>query len=722
MAGEFGSAFGACDWAYLAGLWHDLGKYSCEFQDYLAASGEDETHTAELRGKVDHSTAGARHAVGLLGVPGHLLAYAISGHHSGLLDGRSDGPCLEARLSKVIPEWRHGLGELPFVSAPSLPDYVRRALGRPPAEDPHVVAFFTRMIFSCLVDADFLDTERFVDPDRHGRRPRFANDIIPAMESALEAFVAELGAGAPVSQQGRDEVRLAREEVRRACLDAAAWPTGLFSLTVPTGGGKTLASLAFGLRHARMHGLRRVIYVAPFITIIEQNADVFRRALASLIEGSHPDLVLEDHSNLDTELESAGSRLAAENWEAPLIVTTAVQFYESLYANRTSRCRKLHRLARAVVILDEAQLLPVQYLKPCLRALRELSLNYGTTVVLCTATQPAVQRRDDFPIGLQGVREIVPHPVELSRRLRRTTAQDLGRTADAELVERLLAEPRVLCVVNTRGHAATLFRALGEQDGHFHLSARMCPEHRTEVLAEIRGHLDGGLECRVVSTQLVEAGVDIDFPAVFRSLAGIDSIAQAAGRCNRNGLLPDLGRVFIFRSEHRRPERYFAESAGCGEQILALYVDPLSIEAVQHYFRLYLWTRSADWDAKQILDGFNLLRNEPSLPFSFSFARVGREFQVIETPSRPVLVPWGERGRRLCEQLRRSQGRPDARLLRRLQRYAVDVPERDWRRQVASGFIELVDDRYAILASPEQHYSGALGLTFGEDEPDLLTA
>jgi CRISPR-associated endonuclease/helicase Cas3 len=464
-----------------------------------------------------------------------------------------------------------------------------------------------------------------------------------------------------------------------------------------------------------------VIYVAPLITIIEQNADVFRHALAPLIEGPYPDLVLEDHSNLDAESESAGSRLAAENWEAPLIVTTAVQFYESLFANRTSRCRKLHRIAQAVVILDEAQALPVQYLAPCLRALRELSLHYGATVLLCTATQPAIHRRDDFPIGLEGVCEIMPDPVDLSRRLRRTTAQDLGTTADAELVELLLAEPRVLCIVNTRGHAATLFRALGERDGHFHLSARMCPEHRTEVLARIKGCLDAGLECRVVSTQLVEAGVDIDFPAVFRSLAGIDSIAQAAGRCNRNGLLPELGRVSIFRSGHPRSERYFAESAGCGAQILELYEDPLSIEAVEHYFRLYLWTRSADWDAKQILGGFSLL-NERSLPFSFSFARVGREFQLIETVTRPVLVPWGESGRRLCEQLRWSRGRPDARLVRRLQRYSVDVPERDWRRQVANGFVELVDHRYAILASPEQHYSKALGLTFGEDEPGLLIA
>jgi CRISPR-associated endonuclease/helicase Cas3 len=712
LAAEFGAAFGAREWAHLAGLWHDIGKYSCEYQEYLAAAGENEAHAADLRGKVDHSTAGARHAVDTLDIPGHLLAYAISGHHSGLLDGRSAGACLEARLAKTIPAWSHGLDELPSVDTPMLPDFVRRVLGR--SRDPYAVAFFTRMVFSCLVDADFLDTERFVDPDRHERRPRFPAGILSEMEGALGGFLDGLG-------RPSRPIDVTRDEIRRSCLDAASRPPGLFSLTVPTGGGKTLASLAFALRHARLHGLRRVIYVAPFITIIEQNADVFRKALEPLLAGGHPDLVLEDHSTLDAGTETAGSRLAAENWEVPLIVTTAVQFYESLFANRSSRCRKLHRIARSVVILDEAQVLPVQYLHPCLRALREIARNYGTTVVLCTATQPAVHRREDFPIGLEGVREIVPDPMHLSRRLKRTVARDLGASGDADLVERLLTEHRCLCIVNTRRHAAKLFRALGEREGHFHLSARMCPEHRTEVLDRVKTRLRADAECRVVSTQIVEAGVDIDFPAVFRSLAGTDSIVQAAGRCNRNGELPEPGRVFVFRSEHQRSERYFAETASCSAQILALYEDPLSIEAVEHYFRLYFWTRSSDWDAKHVLDGFHLL-NDRSLPFSFAFATVGRDFQLIETVGRPVLVPWGDRGRRLCEELRRSDGWVDRRLLRTLQRFSVEIPERDWDRYVKSGFIELVDDRYAVLASPELHYSTTLGLTFGEDEPSFISA
>jgi CRISPR-associated endonuclease/helicase Cas3 len=713
LAAEFGSAFGAGEWAHLAGLWHDVGKYSCEYQEYLAAVGEDGAHAAELKGKVDHSTAGARHAVDTLDLPGHLLAYAISGHHSGLLDGRSDGACLEARLAKIIPAWSHGLGDLPSVETPTLPDFVRRALGYP--RDPYAVAFFTRMVFSCLVDADFLDTERFVDPERHERRPRFPGGILLEMEGALGGF---LGRKFGHPSRPIDETR---DQIRRSCLDAASIPPGLFSLTVPTGGGKTLASLAFALRHACLHGLRRVIYVAPFITIIEQNANVFREALDALLTGGHPDLIIEDHSTLDAGTETAGSRLAAENWEAPLIVTTAVQFYESLFANRPSRCRKLHRIARSIVILDEAQALPVQYLHPCLRALRELARNYGTTVVLCTATQPAVHRREDFPIGLEGVREIMPDPTEVSRRLKRTVARDLGACPDADLVGRLLSEPRCLCIVNTRGHAARLFRALGEREGHFHLSARMCPEHRTEVLRRVRIRLDAGAECRVVSTQLVEAGVDIDFPAVFRSLAGIDSIAQAAGRCNRNGQLPEPGRVFVFRSEHQRSERYFAETASCGAQILELYQDPLSIEAVEHYFHLYFWTRSSDWDAKQILDGFRLLSNDRALPFSFAFATVGRDFHLIETVGRPVLVPWGDRGWRLCEKLRRSDGRVDRHLLRELQRFSIEIPVRDWTRNVGSGFIELVDERYAILVSPKQHYSTTLGLTFGEDEPSFIS-
>jgi CRISPR-associated endonuclease/helicase Cas3 len=309
--------------------------------------------------------------------------------------------------------------------------------------------------------------------------------------------------------------------------------------------------------------------------------------------------VLEHHSNLDPENETIANRLAAENWDAPLIVTTSVQFYESLFANRTSRCRKLHRLAESVIILDEAQTLPVDFLKPCLRALQELTTNYGATIVLCTATQPAVEQREGFSIGLEKPMEIIPNPVALHAHLERVRTEDIGGLSDEQLCRRILNELKVLCIVNTKPHARRLFEAIGESDGHFHLSGNMCPAHRSETLKRIRECLAKRRICRVASTQVIEAGVDVDFPVVYRALAGLDSIAQAAGRCNRNGRLPNLGRTYIFRSEHTESERFFADTAQCAGQILCLYDNPLDLRAVEHYFKLYYWDQSARWDQKK---------------------------------------------------------------------------------------------------------------------------
>ena len=491
-----------------------------------------------------------------------------------------------------------------------------------------------------------------------------------------------------------------RAQVRRACLAAAEREPGLFSLTVPTGGGKTLSSLSFALRHAIRYGLGRVIYVAPFTTIIDQNADVFRRVMSPLVAEGLLDPVVEHHSNLDAGLETVTSRLAAENWDAPLIVTTSVQFFESLFANRTSRCRKLHRIARSVVILDEAQTLPVDLLAPSLRALRELGTHYGTSVVLCTATQPAIHRRDDFPIGLEGVREIVDDPPQLYRALRRVRVNDLGPLTDAALGRELEQYDQVLCIVNTRTHARALFEAGTESGRRFHLSALMCPAHRAQKLAEIRTRLCDGASCQVISTQLIEAGVDLDFPAVYRSLSGLDSLAQAAGRCNRNGRLR-IGEVFVFQSEHVRSERYFHETTNVAAQILPLYEDPLALEAIARYFELYYWQQSARWDAKHVLDQFHLT-NDRKLPFLFGFATVAGQYRLIEDGGRPVIIPWGEEGATLCEQLRETRGIPDRTLLRSLQRYTVQIPKRVWGRSVAA----IYRSRRRSISDPDQ--SGAL--------------
>ncbi len=466
LAGSFAARFDSCEWGEQAGLWHDLGKSSTAFQEYLRDS--------RSRGP-DHKSAGAQYAVETLDILGHLIAYTIAGHHGGMHDGRSDGTCLDYLLRRELEPWNREYSRELRGTNPDLPAPLAKALA---ARDSFGCAFFTRMLFSCLVDADFLDTERFLDPIRSASRPQWPSGLLREMDAALSDFAGRFASGGTVNCH--------RARVREACVVAASESSGFFSLTVPTGGGKTLSSLAFALRHAIQHDMDRVIYVVPFTSIIEQNADVFRKAMDPLRERLGQDVVLEHHSNLDTSREeSHASRLATENWDAPLVVTTSVQFYESLFHNRPSRCRKIHRVARSVVVLDEVQTLPVHLLEPCLRALRELVRSYGTTVVLCTATQPALHRREGFRIGLEDVHEIVPDPRALARDLRRVQVEDLGEQSDAFLAERLLAEDQVLCIVNTRGHAKDLFEAVGLEGDSFHLSALMVPAHRSRVVDRI---------------------------------------------------------------------------------------------------------------------------------------------------------------------------------------------------------------------------------------------
>lgn len=691
LAAEFAKPFGGEELAYLAGLWHDLGKYSEDFQAYL--KGHSEACAETQRGSVDHSSAGAQYAAEKIHIIGHLLSYAIAGHHAGLMDGRREDACLEKRLKKNIPDWKRGLSELPNVPIPQTPAILREALGE---RDAFAVAFYARMIFSCLVDADFLDTERVMNARSEEDRSKFPdlNKLVPSFfESVAEMEHSNTGKG----------INSLRHKVRLECERAAEMSRGFFSLTVPTGGGKTLSSMAFALRHAFHHSLRRVIYVAPFTTIIEQNADVFRKHLGN-------DVVLEHQSNLDPEKETKAARLASENWDAPVIVTTSVQFYESLFANKPSRCRKLHRIACSVIILDEAQTLPVDYLKPCLRVLQLLVRDYGCSVVLCTATPPAIRKRPDFDIGLDDVREIVPDLPKLYADLKRVEVEHIGCQADAELRDRLLAEKQVLCIVNTTKHARLLFEAIKPNKGHFHLSARMCPEHRRQVLNDIREALETKATCRVVSTQVVEAGVDLDFPVVFRAMAGLDSIAQAAGRCNRNNTLGRLGKVFVFTSEHQAANRYFADRANCAAQVMELHPDPLDLKANEHFFRLYYWDQKPRWDAHHILDQFHLEQNR-DFPFNFGYATTAAEFHLIDDVAYcTVLVPWGEEGRVFCQRLR-SMSSPDRETLRLAQRFAVQVRRADWERH-AGRDIKLIDDNVGILESPETHYDQFTGLNF----------
>jgi CRISPR-associated endonuclease/helicase Cas3 len=694
----------AREWGYLAGLWHDLGKFAPEWQAYLRR--KSDPHADEVSGKVDHSTAGARHADRSIQLFGRILAYALAGHHAGLSDGIDDSASsLENRLKKQVD---------PFDSAPreilefcrDLPPPVF-ALG-----GGFALAFFQRMLFSALVDADFLATEAFMSPPQTTIRP----GILPEMADIEKALLESLSCFQPQSSP----VNKIRAEVLGHCLDSAERVPGFFSLTVPTGGGKTLSSLAFALRHARLHDLRRVVYVIPFTSIIEQNAAVFRKALAELGD----DIVLEHHSNLDPDASHATSRsrLVAENWDARVIVTTNVQFFESLHSNRTSRCRKLHRIARSVIIFDEAQTLPVDYLAPCLRSMEELVKHYGSTVVLCTATQPAIERNLEFPNGIPAPTEIIPDPADLHRRLRRVKAVCLGKMPDAGLLPKLCEHEQMLCIVNTRRHARELFELLPGDGCRFHLSALMCPAHRSLKLKEIKSRLKNGDPVRLVSTQLVEAGVDIDFPVVFRALSGLDSIAQAAGRCDREGRLTSLlgrpgGQLFIFEPPSLPPAGFLRATADSASEVLAGPPrDLLSPEAIESYFRHHYWRHQEIMDRHRILDCWPAAMTRADDLLLFRFKTCAENFRLIANYTEPVLIPYGDTGAALCAELRATFDPARLRFLaRQLQRLTVQIPKQQHQRLLSSGILLAVHENFHILNST-CHYSEDFGL---HPEPDL---
>ena len=693
-------------WGYLTGLWHDLGKFAPQWQNYLAAKAD--LHSAEISGKLDHATAGAKHAIEVIPLLGHLIAYGIAGHHSGLLDTTSNGACQSLRLQKYglpeIPRLPVGITQQP---TPDLPAFLK-----PKLLDGFTPSFFSRMLFSSLVDADFIATEAFMCPSQTPYRNQPPTEILSSISDLVEAKIASFG-----SPSLEDTVNIQRAKVVTDCHAAAREDPGFFTLTVPTGGGKTLSSLSFALKHALAHGQQRIIYVVPFTSIIEQNADIIRSIVEPLRNDSFTPLI-EHHSALSPERETTQSRLAAENWDAPIIITTAVQFYESLFAAKTSRSRKLHNIANSVVILDEAQTLPVTYLAPCLRALQELADHYHTTVVLCTATQPAIgYSENEFPIGLQKCREIIGDTASLFAALERVKIQALGEVDDSTLCERLTENDQVLCIVNRRKHAQDLYRGLGESADNFHLSALMCPEHRSEILNQIRARLDQGLPARVISTQLIEAGVDVDFPVVYRALAGLDSIAQAAGRCNRHGKIK-TGTTYIFKPEDQKAETYFRETAQVADQLIDLYEDLLGEEAIANYFDLYYFRNKSRWDEKAILENFFTLRSDKSLPFRFQYSTTAKDFCLIESWQVPVIIPYDKKAEKLVGELRNSSIPLHRNLLRALQRYTVQIPPK-LRDQNLRAFEALRDDQFYVLISPELNYSPQFGLVLnGEHAAD----
>lgn len=677
LSRQFAEAFGQGAQGYLAGFSHDIGKYSAAFQ-------------RRLRGdpaSIDHSTAGAAVCF-QAGQP--YAAFAVAGHHGGLPDGGGQGDCPDqptfwgrmnrAAAGKLEPceAWQSEL-TLPAADMPLL-------------SLPLEQMFFTRMLYSCLVDADFLDTAAFMD----GEERESGGENV---ETLKKRFLAHISDWFP-PKNALDESRCA---ILQRCMEQGKrQKPGLFTLTVPTGGGKTAASLAFALEHAMANDLHRIIYVIPYTSIIEQTAEVFRNMLGA-------DNVLEHHSGVlfDTGPEASPQSIhmasAAENWDMPVIVTTAVQFFESLYANRSSHCRKLHNLAGSVIVFDEAQMLPIPYLRPCVAVISQLVKNYKVSAVLCTATQPALGPIfQEFLPGYKPL-ELCPSDVIRPETFCRVSFRKVGKRSYEELALAMNELRQVLCIVNTRESAWKVLKCL-QPDGAFHLSTLMYPAHRRAVLKEVCKRLREGLPCRVVSTSLIEAGVDVDFPQVFREEAGLDSILQAAGRCNREGKRPrEKCFVTIFRLE-KSPPPLFSVPIAAGQQALSRFDEPDDPKAIAYYFRELL-----DLKGKEALDqkGILPLMERELMPFK----TVAERFRLIDSPTRTVYIPQGE-GASLVERL--YGGQRSRELFRALGQYGVTVYEGHFQSLLRAGDIELLDGELAVLRSLEL-YSDKTGLSLKAD-------
>lgn len=687
---KFAASFGASSHAERTALLHDIGKYSPNGQRRQ----RDPEHTA----KVDHSTAGAKAAADLDDMP---AAFAIAGHHGGLPDLGTrlslDDGTLCARLNKKLTgsddpsAWRSEI---------SLPTGVQPAPPWLPRNDVRLTAMYIRMLFSCLVDADFLDTERALSKEE---KPRGIGDSMPALLEKLQAHVAKW------LEEPKSDLCALRNEVLRRCLRGSEDPQGLYSLTVPTGGGKTVSSLAFALSHAVKHDMKRIIYVIPYTSIIDQNAKVFRDILGD-------ENVVEHHSQVDlpdTDAETPDAlrkRLACENWDAPVIVTTAVQFFESFYAAKPGRCRKLHNVANSVVIFDEAQTLPISLMRPCVSVIDQLVQHYGVTAVLCTATQPELLSIfSGFTAGTR-IQELVPDPDALFSSLRRVTFQQDGTLSDEELAARIRQENAVLCIVNSRKQARSLYEAL-PKEGRFHLSTLMNAIDRERTIATIRERLDKKQCCRVISTSLIEAGVDVDFPTVYRELAGLDSILQAAGRCNREGKeAAQDSIVHIYQTEHAVPPIMRPNIESC-RTVLRLYAEDIgSRKAIHAYFCDLLFKRGENQQRSRpvssendLLDTSKTLSSEARL----AFRETAEHFRFIDTDTVTVYIPTPENSEDI-KALR--DGHYSRELFRRLGRCGVSIYRREYQALCSIGGVTEITDAHCGILSDIKLYTPECGL------------
>lgn len=665
-AKEFAHPFNGDEYAYTTALLHDIGKCSTEFQNRILKDGK----------KCDHSTAGAKEIV-KINKSGRLMAYCIAGHHSGLpnygsvTDVGSEGT-LNARLNKSnIPYYDRVFDEIEStqVTLPVMPNL--KLTGT--QNIGFLLSLYIRFIYSCLVDADYLDTEAFMSNKLVDRGVNYDFCLLlKNLNNKLSGFKSDTA------------INGYRKKILEACIQKAKLKKNLFNLTVPTGGGKTLSSIAFAINHLIENDMDRIIYVIPYTSIIEQTAREFKNIFGE-------ENVLEHHSNFDFDDDESNTknklRLSSENWDMPFIVTTNVQFFESLFSNKSSRCRKLHNMANSIIIFDEVQMLPINYLKPCIEGIKQLVQNFSSTVVMCSATQPPF----DKLFGNLKPIEICDNHAELYNAFKRTNIRVRGSIYSSNIAKELNNIEQVLCIVNTRKHALKIF-SLMQEEGRYHLSTLMCPAHRKDTLKTIKDRLKNGLPCRVCSTRLIEAGVDVDFPLVYRAMSGLDSIIQSAGRCNREGKhmtegKPAFGEVHIFEPEDefvRHQPEAFKRPTMVTESIMRNFDDITSPKAICTYFEELFKLTGDGLDYKKILE-----KLESDVPnFNFSFQDISRDFKLIEDSAIPVIIPFDDKACTLIDRLKYSEYKSS--ILRSLQGYTVNIYINEYDNLFGMGALEFI--------------------------------
>jgi CRISPR-associated endonuclease/helicase Cas3 len=765
----------------LIGLLHDFGKYSTAFQTYIRTETgllePDADNQTNQKGKIDHSTAGAQwvwqelaswgnNGEGML--CGQILALCIASHHGGLIDNlATDGEHLfdkrinkadeQTHLSECQQKGAYILQKAQELAGKDLLVAMLkrlRSLGNPAEITTHFNrGMWTRFLFSCLIDADRISSADFEYAENTAYRQRQKPSWAVAIQR-LENHLKHL-ADKPVQEMG--PIDSIRQTIANACLQRASEGQGIYTLTVPTGGGKTLASLRYALHHAQTHQLERVIYVIPYTSIIEQNAQVMRSILDH--EQDEYPWVLEHHSNLEPETQTWHSKLAAENWDAPIIVTTMVQFLENLFGGGTRGVRRLHQLANSVIIFDEIQTLPIRCTHLFCNALNFLNQQTKTTAVLCTATQPLLNKlpenvRHKGQLQIPEQNELMPDVTDLFEQLRRTTIKPMLRPqgwSETELADLAMNELRekgnCLVIVNTKAWAQKLYqlcRAEVDDKTVFHLSTNLCSAHRQNRFAAMRQRLKDKQPVLCISTQLIEAGVDIDFASVIRFLAGLDSIAQAAGRCNRNGRLPKAS-VLVVNPAQESIQQLIDIKQGQEKTKRVLDelsdTDLLSPPAIQRYFQYYFFDRASEMDyplpANQLgMDDsvLNLLSSNPKNssqrnPSHFemlrhSFKTASQHFKVIDAPTESVIVPWGD-GETLITELCGLDSRDTKGLrhhLKQAQKYSFNVFPNDWQKLTQQQAINPIGET-GVYYLQKQYYSDEFGLAttpVGKASADIL--